>query len=123
MSEVDEQVREYLGRAEKLNPDLIYSRDTEVLIAQLLQTEEIQAKKKKVTKQRKRKDDEIYFDYDAKKWYNITDALVEELTSLCPQKDVKKEFEKMTVWLIKNMKTKRKQDFVKFVYGWFGRGE
>lgn len=135
MNEIDEKISSYLVRATAINkyvvepqldscigavlvrPCRLYGDDV-VEIAKMIQLEEHYAK---VKRKRERKEGVLYFDYDKKEWFNISKELELELKELYPQKDVYVEFRAMTGWLIKNMGRKRKQDFVKFVHGWFGR--
>ena len=134
---VDEKVKEYLDRAFLLTGGSFlngnttinwkdfwtsnFSSDAKLFILEAAKMIQLEEHKQGVKKKRQRKPDELYFDYNKKEWFNLTEDIKTDLVSLYPQKDLQKEFKDLTGWLIKNAKSKRKNDFVKFVYGWFSR--
>jgi hypothetical protein len=120
---VDEKVKNYLDRALELSPTVTHDGKTfktwtkqEVIeIAKMIQLEDHKQVSKK---KRQRNDKDVYFDYDEVKWYNLDSDFIKNMIDLHKDKDILKEMEKMTGWLVTRP---HKKNFKRFIANWLNK--
>jgi hypothetical protein len=124
---VDEKVKEYLDRAIQLLEEnearkgttcgftFRYENSCVIDIASLLQLEDHKQVSKK---KRQRNDKDVYFDYEKNEWINLDSDFIKNMVNLHKDKDIPKEFEKMTSWL---MSRSHKKNFKRFIVNWLNK--